>query len=421
MLFDRAIKNLLYSLLYFFSKQDSQITAFIVDLFRFASKTFRNYYFLPMAWLDQAEANNKYLLRRGGVGNSYPPHCINGRPLIKEVHFSDINCHIFRNSRISVTSSSVILNDKNVFIERVAGLDQTKFNYASGHIRSHGISSAIVQLGDTEYIEKGLFLGGNGSSNYYHWLVEILPKLQFLPFLPDRLAQYPLLVNEDIQKIPTLKEAMNLLVSDCEIIYLDKYKSYHVGKLVYIDSPSNLPFNLRDKEIYDSSYSLISRDSINYIRNTTFKELHIVEQLPPDHSKRIFLCRRNIRRNYNQNEVFDLLEVLGFEEVYMEDLNIEDQVRLMQQSEWIVGPTGAAWTNLIFCLKGAKCLCWMAEEYAEFSAYSTIARIIGADLRYIYYKAGVTSTSDLYRKEYSIDVDLIKAGLYKLGIEEGLL
>ena len=80
-----------------------------------------------------------------------------------------------------------------------------------------------------------------------------------------------------------------------------------------------------------------------------------------------------------------------------------------------MGPTGAAWTNLIFCKTGTKCLCWMAEEFGDFSAFSTIAEIVGADMQYISYKTGARSTDELYGRDYSVDVSKIEYWLQRQG------
>jgi hypothetical protein len=55
----------------------------------------------------------------------------------------------------------------------------------------------------------------------------------------------------------------------------------------------------------------------------------------------------------------------------------------------------------------------MAEEFGDFSAYSTIARLVGADMRYITYKTGARSTDELYRKDYAVDVSKIAQWLYR--------
>lgn len=65
----------------------------------------------------------------------------------------------------------------------------------------------------------------------------------------------------------------------------------------------------------------------------------------------------------------DALSVFGFTFVYMEDLSFCEQVSLMAQAEIIVGPTGAAWTNIIFASPGTKALCWMARDAETFPVF----------------------------------------------------
>jgi capsular polysaccharide biosynthesis protein len=188
--------------------------------------------------------------------------------------------------------------------------------------------------------------------------------------------------------------------------------SYVVRTLVYIDTTSNLPFNLRTGERFNLSYSHISGDSIRYIREAALERFKTLNQQEVTFSRRIFLCRKEERRKYNENEVFECLARLGFEKVYMGELSFDDQVAIVQQAEWIVGPTGASWTNLIFCQSGAKCLCWMAEEAGDFSAFSTIAHLVGADMQYMTYKTGARSTVELYEKDYAVDVSEIAKWLH---------
>ena len=145
----------------------------------------------------------------------------------------DIFFRTFQNARVSVRSSSVICNDKKVFIERVEHSEQQRFDYSGGQILLHGRETAVVQLGDAEKIKKGIFLGGNGSFNYYHWVVEILPKVQFLSLLPPSYADYPLLISENVERIPTFKETLDLLSTDREVVMLKEDLSYVVGTLVY--------------------------------------------------------------------------------------------------------------------------------------------------------------------------------------------
>lgn len=406
-------KNMLQWMLICSLCYDSQISRALHYIHRLVFKQYRNLRVIPFQWMDQSVIHQKWLLRTGGNAIAYGPHYFNDIQTFKAVRLPDVNCRSFANARISATSSSVVLNDKEALIERAVISNEDKFVYEAGHIVRHRAKTAIVRLGDAVAIEKGIFLGGNGSFNYYHWLIEILPKLQFLDDLPERFINYPLLVSEDLELIPTFKTTINLFVPGRELIILKKNLSYSVGNLIYIDSPSNLPFNLRKGEKFDLAYSLISDHSVGYIKDVASANLE-TDLANSNHSRKLFFSRKSERRKYNKEDVLECLTKFGFEEVFMEDISFEEQVSLVHNADLIAGPTGAVWTNLIFCRPGTKGLCWMAEEFGDFSAFSTIAHLVDVDLRYVTYKAGGRSTGELYGKEYTVDVALIEQCLTNL-------
>ncbi len=368
---------------------------------------------LPLIWMDKSNSHQKGGLSNSRNGTAYGPRHIGRAQSTETVRLPAVHYFLFENARISVNSSSVILSDNQVIIERAMGPDQSEYDFSSGHIIAHSKHTAIVRLGIVEKIRSGVFLGGNGSSNYYHWIVEILSKLEFIPMLPEQYRAFPLLISEDVSQTPSFKYTLDLLAKDYETIVLNKESSYVVDKLIYINSPNDLPFNLSSKGRIKCSHTSINPSSINYLRQ---KILHdsLKGFTPYSYPKKIFLCRKSGLRNYNQDEIIQILSIAGFTKVFMEDLHFLEQVRTVYHAEFIVGPTGAAWTNLIFCQSGAKGLCWMPEEASNFSAYSTIASIVGVDLRYLTYKAGVQSTTDLYSRDYYIDPNLVKQALSNL-------
>lgn len=369
---------------------------------------------LPLVWMDEFKAHEKGLLRRGSKGITYGPHYIGREQSTESVCLPDIHYYVFEKARVSVNSSSVILNDKQVIIDRALGPDQSKYDYAGGHIFMHSSDTALVRLGKSEHIEKGIFLGGNGTSNYYHWMVEILPKLAFLSKLPEHFQKYSLMVNADVVSIPSLKETLDLFAHGCELIVLNKHLSYVVDELVYINSPSNIPFNLVGNQKAKPSDCTIDSLSIDYVRKVALQNAQRLPALS-NYPKKLFLCRKSGLRNYNQDEVFNYLAGFGYTKIFLEDISFLEQVKTIHQADFIVGPTGAAWTNLIFCRSDAKGLCWMADESGDFSAFSSIAGIVGVDLRYVTYKSDVRSTSELYSKGYYIDLSMIEKGLSALG------
>jgi capsular polysaccharide biosynthesis protein len=83
----------------------------------------------------------------------------------------------------------------------------------------------------------------------------------------------------------------------------------------------------------------------------------------------------------------------------------------MQQAEIIIGPTGAAWTNLIFANSGIKALTWIAKEAGDFSGYSSLAHHVNIQLDFITYKAGTQDSRGIYSAPYTIDCKEIEAWL----------
>lgn len=400
---------------------DGVLGSLPINMYRWMSFGSKNFKVLPLIWLDNLVTREKILLRLGGESITYAPHFLGCSQLSKKTSTPNIYYFVFKNARVSAVSSSVVVNDEEVVIERAEVPDQHTHNYAQGHVRMHSGNKAVLFLPRAQRISRGIFLGGNGSFNYYHWLVELLTKLEFIGQLPGHIQDFPLLISEEIFSVESLKETIMLFIKsqprELQIILLKKDASYVVDELVYINAPNNLPFNLNGDAKFDISYVTIDSRSIEYLRRTAL-ESSPINCIPQNYNKKIFLCRKKDRgRNYNQDEVFNLLQLYGFIKLFMEDLSFQEQVRTVYQAEFIVGPTGAAWTNLIFSRPGTKALCWMAEEFGDFSSYSNIARIIGVDLRYITYKAGVRITGELYLQEYNIDLSLIELWLKKSGFQ----
>lgn len=385
------------------------------SLCRWKSNSRVNIKALPLVWMDESSANEKGLLRHGTMATIYGPHYIGRAQLTDRVSLPEIHYYLFASARVYVSSSSVILNDKQVIIERAIGSDQSKYDYAYGHIMAHDGDTAVIRFDKSEEIKKGIFLGGNGSSNYYHWIVEILAKLEYLSKLPKHYQEYPLLISEDVVQIPSFKDTLDLFAKGHQVIALSKELSYVVDELIYINSPNNLPFNLVGNQKFKSTYVTIDSLSIDYLRKIGLQAALRTPELT-SYPKKIFLARKIGGRNYNQDEVFNYISVFGFTKVYMEDLSFLEQVRTVHHADVIVGPTGAAWTNLIFCRTDAKGLCWMADKLGDFSAFSNIAGMVGVDLRYVTYKLDAQSTQGLNCKDYYIGLDVIEKGLSALDV-----
>lgn len=394
-------------LIEYFVYRDNKLSLILVFLFSLVRNSYKQIKLLPVEWLDENETDLQKILEPEEYGKSYGPF-INGSQTMEKVLLPAIKLYCFENARINVASSSILIKNK-IVIERVKEVDVQRCNFASGHIFMHGQKSALVINRPVSYLDQGIFMGGNGSWNYYHWMVEILPRLRYLQYLDEDYHDFPLLVSDDVDNIKTFREALDSFTKDRPIVMLDKNRSYLVDKLLYINAPNILPFNFRRNEKMKISDFLTRSSSVNFLRSSLNDNLR--DSFKIRLKERLFFARQQEGRNYNQEEIFEIFRRQGFHKVFMEELSLRNQIELVSNAEVIAGPTGAAWTNLIFCCERTKCLCWMADGYGDFSAFSNLAKIVGADLRYVTYKKEAESTEELNSLNYHIDVKEIQKGL----------
>jgi capsular polysaccharide biosynthesis protein len=263
-------------------------------------------------------------------------------------------------------------------------------------------------------VPRGIFMCGNGASNYYHFLIEILPRLRYL--LGDPLMQnYPLLVDESVAREPNWREALDTVSGGHPCLVLPAHRSYRVGNLLYVSTPNALPFNLRADIKVEVGHALTRPSTIEFLRERFGVGAVSASSSQYAHMpKRIFLARRpGGVRNYNQEEIAAVLESFGFVTMHMDALPVAQQARLMSNADMVAGGSGAAWSNLAFIRPGAKCLCWNADR--GFSAFCNLAQAAGAELKYLFYDTDVVSTRELYKLDYRLDPDAVRSAIQQLG------
>ncbi|MGQ5521726.1 glycosyltransferase family 61 protein [Chitinimonas sp. PSY-7] len=382
---------------------------FIKLLFLLANRKIR--VIATITWLDELTGVKKIPLLAASSGMAYGPYRHGAqRQEVVPVQLPAVYAYFFQRVCIEADSSSILTSTGQVIIERPLGPNLASYIYEAGNLVSHNKQVAKVRIGRIDYIDKGIFLAGNGAANYYHWLVEILPKLIFLDLIPQEYKDHPLLISAEALNFPSFQQSLALFSQKKSITFLDPKHSYVITELIYINSANILPFNLEEGINLEAGDFFINPTTIEALRNTAVASLQ-TQAANPGVGRRVFLCRKGNRRNYNQDEVFSILAGFGFEKVFTEELSFPEQVALMQSAEVIAGPTGAAWSNILFCQEGTKALCWMAEEYADFSAFSTLAKISGVDMRYLTFHTGAKSSHDLYHRNYTIDGAHIREAL----------
>lgn len=252
-------------------------------------------------------------------------------------------------------------------------------------------------------VNKGVIISGNFSMNYFHFTLELMPRFMYIDqYVPHDV---PLIIDTNMTKYPQFGELIKIFnKSNREIMVLDPTYMYHFECLYYPEiSPVVTPnvIIMSDLNIKDIMFEPCA---LEFIRNSLMT-VKSDRQFP----KKIYLYREGGVRSFNQDEVFAVLKPLGFEKVSTDKMSVPDQVALFNGAEVIVGGSGAAFTNLLYCTQGCKVYILLKYVLRESSCFSSIASFAGVDLIHLAaLQTGCYEDSIDLHRDFTIDPELVK-------------
>ncbi len=175
-----------------------------------------------------------------------------------------------------------------------------------------------------------LVLAQEGHHNYYHWMMEIIPKLALI----DQLSY-------DWIYLPRIDLAFQQKTLQC--LGINTSKLIQADKNTYIEADELIIPSYVSKSCYSPRWVC------DYLQN---KFLPLTKNFSEQQfCNKIFISRQKAphRRIINEDELFNVLRPLGFQKYYLEDLDFVQQVKLFSQAKTIVAAHGAGLTNIIFC------------------------------------------------------------------------
>ena len=258
-----------------------------------------------------------------------------------------------QNARLYTTTVhdvAVILNN-----ELVPGASFQYRNNKKNQIINGKILKNIVLKTGTPKFKKNfsytifsLLTGGAGKTSYFHWMFDVLPRLAFLDIkIKKKKDIYYLLpsLRYNFQK-ETLKK-LNIPLSRC--LSSDHYKHVSCDNLIVTDHPYT--FN------NDPSKSILHIPNwiINWLKLNLFYKTKIKNFYP----KKIYIDRSDSefsksRYIINEEEVKNFLKFNNFSFVSLSTKSFEEQVKIFQNANTIVGLHGAGFSNIIFSRPGSK-------------------------------------------------------------------
>lgn len=202
--------------------------------------------------------------------------------------------------------------------------------------------------------------------NYYHFLYDTLCYLHIYLMLkntnPDLkiLVNYPNSTKSEFYKFNL--DILSKIVNIQDMIFINNYTYYN--------------------NIYVSTSLTHGGVSNNPPRNELYNLFKLlVDKVPKQiksSPKHIYISRRtwingdlsNIGTNYttrrkmiNENELVAKLNELGIEEIFAENLNIDEKIALFSSANLIIGSIGGGMANLLFANKSTKSIVLVTPDF----------------------------------------------------------
>ncbi|PCJ83910.1 MAG: hypothetical protein COA54_14690 [Thiotrichaceae bacterium] len=196
------------------------------------------------------------------------------------------------------------------------------------------------------------------AGNYSHWLTEVLPRI--LLFCEDeRFVDVPIIINEGLH--PNILESLYIVTGEKrDIIALPEGRCLEIDHLYVVSPTGYVPFGVRSRKSLDNPHGVFSQYALT---NLAMKMQDHVGRNDKLSFKKI-LIRRNtgVRSLTNYSDIENLLVDRGFVIIEPEKLDFREQVRVFSQADIVVGATGAALVNLMFCKPHTRIIILMAQH-----------------------------------------------------------
>jgi capsular polysaccharide biosynthesis protein len=299
-------------------------------------------------------------------------------PSEKWLHFEDA---------IVQDGGTVVVDDALIVYEEAA--DPRRDFVAGQQYSLHGseyhpeTALALMKPRATVPIPEGILLSGRNDANWYHWLIEYLPRVVQAEEVID--SGVPLIVSS---RVPAAGiEALRTL-TERAILVADPATSQRIGRLHVVAPPAQI---LDTTRVPWSDGLSINPAPLQAMRAIWRKQIN-----PTAERRRVFLHRRAEHRGLlNQEDLMRVAQRHGLEVYDPSLMNFAEQLDLFASASLLVGASGAVMANYLMMTPGSRVLALTSESLQDFVLPAAIAEI--ANVRFDY----LVGPSDLSLAEAS--------------------
>lgn len=289
-----------------------------------------------------------------------------------ELHFTKIsNIHLY--PRLW----SVITNDLFIFSDFERYLSPYKH-----HKEIIGNQNKIKKISKSIPMIKGNFFLFGGEENYWHFIIDFIPRLICLNQLSE--TELHIIIPENLPE-----KFIQFIIKLTKLMNINKISFLKINRNHLIYSFENLIFTSKP------SISFTSYFFYKLLGNTILKEKKI----------NLYIKRGNTlnRRVLNEDKIIDLLKKYNYFVIDCSQITIEDQIQHFSKAKNIIIPSGASMANLLFIPDKINVVEIRSNLDGDFSK-----RINLDDRFFLYHFEKTIKVGKKLRKDIIVDIQELK-------------
>lgn len=219
------------------------------------------------------------------------------------------------------------------------------------------------------------------ADNYFHWMTEVLPRLVAMHRLKP---QVQVVLSEKVAGLSFASGSLQLLNIPFKI--LPNGRGILVDKLYACTVPHVGQFNQYLLSAFRSDViALLSSDRL----------------ISP--IRKLYISRSSAKRRKvtNEDELWQSLQMHGFEKVELEKLAWKDQVRLFREAVLVISNHGAGLSNIMFMPADSKVI-ELKSDKNDYWCYYSLARVCHLQYAYLLCKPSSHNHRDA---DIEVDID----------------
>jgi capsular polysaccharide biosynthesis protein len=227
------------------------------------------------------------------------------------------------------------------------------------------------------------------SDNFFHWITEVVPKLQILKSKNCDNILLPSNIRHHYQLEILKKYDFNIIYFNSEFIFIKKLK--------YVTNFSQYP-----------GYYAV--ETINIIRNALNLDIlhNISAKFNPIYISRRLASRRKIS---NELDILEFIQSINIKIIDIENFTFSEITSIFTNASHIISIHGAGLTNMIFMQKGNSVFELLLENTLTDKCYYFLANACELNYSYQFCSSLDTNGNHVF-SDFHVDVNLFKNNIF---------